>query len=42
MSASNIRERIAETGGHYLCPLPRIGTIPEEMDKWTEEGAEAA
>jgi transposase len=36
MSAWETRARISSVNSHYLCPLPRTGTTPEQLEQWVQ------
>ena len=37
MSAWETRARIVTAGSQYLCPLPRTGTTPEQLEQWVRD-----
>lgn len=38
MSAWKTRARMTGAKSQYLCPLPRTGTTPEQLDQWVQTG----
>jgi transposase len=42
MSAWETRARIASVNSQYLCPLPRTGTTPEQLEQWVQAGLDLA